>query len=366
MDLIFKEHVDLLRRLRRRDVAVRVEELKQFFDHLVDAIKTLTYTNQRTDIFDLLTIITDDLAAFNTLTLFDHLVLIHHPIFIYIGRTLEMLLTKSTHSQNIPMTKHEEKCFDSLSYLISLLCCYRNQPIESFYGSISKEIFSVTGKINIRDESIGESSRKSNPIAAKPNVKMIGLPPSAPISRPIQEKEFDITKIIRLRKFPTQLIPKSKQATTNITYSPIQTDLPSARYQDIFLTKSFLDKLSHTISELAQHDYPPFHMKYKVIGRLILVCSQVNLVDSLLDSIIKCLRSKFYRQAFTTIESEQWYLNPKQLFFIYRCSRILIEHEFQQQEQIPTSLCQTMIDTTQSIINIIIPREGNLRDAFYP
>ena len=360
MELILTEHADVLRRLRQQHLQVRVEELKQFFDHLVDAIKNFTYTNRKTDVIDLLTIIADDLAALNTLKLFDHLVLIHHPIFVYIGRTLEMLLTKSTYSQNIPMNMHEENCFYSLSYLISQLCCYRNEPIESIYGSISEEIPLVTGKINIRDETIGESSRKSNPIAGKPNIKMVALPPSAPKSRPIEEKESDITKIAQLRKFPAQLVPPSKQtAITTVTYPPLPTDLPPGKYQNIFLTKSFLEKLNHAISELSKYDYPPFHTKYKVIDRLVHVCLQLNLVEPLLDSIVKCLRSKFYRQAFTTIESEQWSLTPKQLFFISRCPRVLIEHEFQRQEQIPQSLCQTMIDTTQTILNIIIPHDNN-------
>ena len=364
MDSIRIEHVHLLRRLRQYTLVVRVEELKQFFDHLVDSIKNLTYSNKSIDVFDLLNIIAEDLAAFNTLRFFHHLVLIHHPIFIYIGRTLEMLLTKSTHSQSIPMAKHEENCFYSLSYLVSQLCCHQNESIKELYDSFSKKTHSVTGKINIRDETIDESSRKSKPLTDKPNVKIAALPPSAPKSRPIEQEELAITQITRLRKFPTQP-PVSVSKQKIITYPPVPTDLPSRKYQDVFFTKSFLAKLNRAIKELSKHDYSPFHTKYKVIDRLLSVCLKLHHVDPLLDSIIKCLCSKFYRQAFTTIDSEQWCLNPKQLFFIYRCPRVLIEHEFQRQDHITNSLCQTMIDVTQSIVQILVSPKGNPYNASF-
>jgi hypothetical protein len=244
------------------------------------------------------------------------------------------------------MNKHEENCFYSISYLITQLCWYRNGPIESFYGSISNEIFPITWKINIRDETIGPDSRKSNPIAKKPNLKVSSLAPTAPKSRPTEQRELDITKIIQLKKFPEQILPSKNPKI--IIFPPLPTDCPSKKYQDVFLTKSFLDKLTRAIEDLSQHDYSPYHIKYKVIDRLVRLCSKLNIIDILLDPIIKCLRSKFYRQAFTTINLEQFCLNPKQLFFIYQCPRFIIQHEC----QISNVLCQAMIEVTKPIIEI--------------
>jgi len=361
MDLLLFQHSILIHRLRRKCPTVKVEELKQFFDNLIVFIKNQTYTNKNTNSLDILTIICDDLASIHTLQLFDHPVLINHPIFIYIGRTLEMLLTKLNHSKSIPMKEHEENCFYSISYLITQLCLYRNETIELFYGSISNEIFPVTDKINIRDETIGENSRKSNAIAKKPNLKVSSLPPNAPKSRPIEQRQLDITKVIHRKKFPDQIILSPNETTTELSiHPPLPTDLPSKKYQDIFLTKSFLDKLVRAIDDLSQNEYSPYNIIYKVIDRLVRLCSKLNIVDILLDPIIKCLRSKLYRQIFTTIESEQYYLNPKQLFFIYQCSQFIIQHEFQRQEQIPNLLCQTMIELTKPIIEQILPNNGNL------
>jgi hypothetical protein len=359
MDSLLIQHSNLIRRLRRKNSGVKVQELKQFFDNLILFIRNLTYTHKKTDGLDILTIICDDLASINTLQLFDHPVLINHPIFIYIGRTLEMLLTKSNHSKSIPMKTHEENCFYSISYFITQLCYYRNETIELFYGSISNEVFPVTGKINIRDETINENSRKSNPIAGKPNLKISSLPPSAPKSRPIEQRQLDITEVIHRKKFSEQILSPSDETITEISI-PLPTDLPSKKYQDIFLTKSFLDKLIRAIEDLSQNDYSPYHIKYKVIDRLVRLCSKLNIIDQLLDPIIKCLRSKFYLQVCTTIQLEQLFFNPKQLFFIYQCPQFIIQHKFQRQEQIPNLLCQTMIEVTKPIADVILSTNGNL------
>ena len=363
MDSLLIQHSSLIRRLHRKNSTVTVTEIKQFLDNVVSYIKNLTYRNQKNDGFDILTIICDDLASVHTLQLFDHPALINHPIFIYMGHTLEMLLTKSNHLKSVPMKKNEEDCFYSISYLITQLCLYKNETIESFYGSISKEIFSVTDKINIRDETINETSRRSNPIAEKLNLKVARLAPSAPKSRPIEQGQHDITRIIRRKKFHIQMISSSIETIDVppiILPLPPSTNLSSKKYQEIFLTESFLNKLARAVDDLSQNEYSPYHVKYKVIDRLVRLCSKLNIVDRLIDSIVKCLHSKFYQQTFATIESEQLRLNPKQLFFIYRCSQFIIQYDFVQQEQILISLSRTMINVTNIIIEKILLMNGNL------
>ncbi|CAF2060015.1 unnamed protein product [Rotaria magnacalcarata] len=365
MDSLLIQHSSLVRRLRRENSNVTVAEIKLYFDNIVSYIKNLNFNNKKNDALDILTIISDDFAAINTLQLFDHPALINHPIFIYIGRTLEMLLVKMNHSKSIPTTKYEEDCCYSISYLIAQLCLYRNETIKLFYGSISDEIFPVTDKINIRDESINENSRKSNPITEKPNLKVTCLPPDAPIARPIEEKENDITKIPHRKTFSAQLVPVTSAVEFQSEVSLIpSTDFPSKTYQEIILTNSLLNKLIRTIEDLSQSEYSPYHIKYKIIDRLVRLCSKMKIVDRLLDPIVKCLRSKLYRQVFITIESEQLRLNPKQLFFIYQCTQFIIQHEFQRQEQIPHLLCQAMIDVTKPIVENILPIVGEF-DATY-
>ncbi|CAF1367909.1 unnamed protein product [Rotaria sordida] len=366
MDSLLLKHLSLIRRLRREHSTVTVAEIKLFFDNIVSYIKNLIYKNEKNDCLDLLTIICDDLASVHTLRLFGNSFLINHPIFIYIRRTLEMFLVKSNHLQSIPMTKCEENCFYTISYLISQLCLYRNETIESFYGSISNETFPITDKINIRDETINENSRKSNLIANKPNLKVTCLSPNVSKSRPIEEIEFDITKVPQKRKFPVQMISSPiKTIVEPATLSLLSSDLPLKKYQEIFLTKIFLTKLIRAIDDLSQNEYSPYHVKYKVIDRLVRLCSKLNIIDTLIDPIVKCLCSKFYQQIFTTIESEQFRLNPKQLFFIYQCSHFIIQHEFPQQEQIINLLCPTMIHVTKSIIENILPMDGDELDSTY-
>lgn len=360
MEPLLVQYSILIRRLRQRHSSVKVEELQQFFDDIIIFIKDLTYINKKSDGLDILTIVCDDLASMHSIQLFDHPAIINHPIFVFIGRTLEMLLTKSNHLKSISMKKYEEDCFYSISYLITQLCLYRNEKIESFYGSISNEIFPVTGKINIRDETIDENSRRSNPIAEKPNLKVSSLPSSAPKARPIEERELDITKTLHRRKNSHRLILSTDKTITELPILPsLRTDLPSKKYQEIFLTRSFLDKLARAIEDSSQNEYSSYHIKYKVIDRLVRLCSKLNIVDILLDPIVKCLRSKFYRQVFITIETNQYYLNPKQLFFTYQCTQFIIQNEFQRQEQIPSLLCQAMIEVTKPIIDIVSSRNGN-------
>lgn len=362
MESLLVQHSILIRRLRREHTTVIVPEILSFFDNIISYIKDISYTNAKTDLFNLLTLICDDLASIHVLQCFNHPAIINHPIFIHIGRILEMLLVKSNHLHSIPMKNYEEDCFYSISYFITQLCLYKNETIKSFYGSISDEVAPVTDKINIRDLTINESSRKSNPIADKPNKKVIGLPPSAPQARPLEENEMDITKVPHLKMFINPVISTSvpKTIRSKPEASFIQSRVfPPKTYQEVILTKSFLNKLVRSIDDLSQNEYSPYHVKYKVIDRLVRLCSKLNIANPLLASMLKCLRSKIYREVFTTIEPEQFRLNPKQLFFIYECTQFIIQHEFEQQERIPQLLCQTMIDVTSSIVDNILPNTGN-------
>ncbi|CAF4062710.1 unnamed protein product [Rotaria sordida] len=373
MDSLLIQHSSLIRRLRRKISPVTVLEIKLFFDNIVSYMKDITYTTETDHGLNILTIICDDLASINTLRLFDHPVLINHSIFIYIGRTLEMLLIKSNYIKSIPMKKCEEDCFYSISYLIAQLCLFRNETLTCFYGSISHEITPVTDKINIRDETIDENSRRSKPIADKPNFKVTCLPPSVPKSRPVEKTQFDMALISHRKKFPTQFIEltaeKEIEPTVERVIKPdisiLLQILPSKKYQDVFLNESFLNKLIRAINDVSQNEYSLYHIKYKVIDRFVRVCSKLNIVDRLFNPIITCLRSKFYREIFTTIESEQLRLSPKQLFFIYQCSQFIIQHDFQEKEQIPHLLCETMIDATESIIETILPISDNELDPKY-
>ncbi|CAF1283814.1 unnamed protein product [Rotaria sp. Silwood1] len=373
MDSLLIQHSSLIRRLRRKMSPVTVAEIKLFFDNVVSYIKDITYTNETDHGLNILTIICDDLASINTLRLFDHPVLINHSIFIYIGRTLETLLIKSNYVKSIPMRKCEEDCFYSISYLIAQLCLFRNEPITCFYGSISDEITSVTDKINIRDKTIDENSRRSKPIADKPNLKVTCLPSSVPKSRSIEKIQFDMALISHRKKLPIQFIePTIEREIEPTVERVIKSDisillqiLPSKKYQDVFLNELFLNKLIRAIDNVSQNEYSLYHIKYKIIDRLIRVCSKLNIVDRLFNPIVACLRSKFYREIFTTIESEQFRLSPKQLFFIYRCSQFIIQHDFQEKEQIPHLLCETMIDATKSIIKTILPISDNELDPKY-
>lgn len=362
MDSVFIEHLhsNLMRCLRREYGTEIVTEIKLFFDKVVSELKDLVYTNEKPNGLDILTTLCDDLVSIHILHFFNHPILINHPIFTYIGRTLEMLLIKCNHSKSIPMTKSEENCFYSISYLIAQLCLYYNAPIDSFYGSISNEIPPVTDKITQRDETINASSRRSNLIAEKPNLKVISLSPSAPKSRPIEETQYDVTTIAKLKKFPIRIDSSAIEKTSQpVTPLPKSTDLPSRTYREIFLTESFLNKLVRAINDLSENEYPPYHVKYKVIDRLVRVCSKLNITDVLFNPIVKCLRSKFYQQTIMAIETEQMTLTPQQLFFICECPQFIMQHEFQHQEQIPHLLCQTMINITKLIIDKILPTNGN-------
>ncbi|CAF0897822.1 unnamed protein product [Adineta steineri] len=347
----------------QKHLPLTLEDLKEYLDRLHQFLKTITYRSKKSDGLDQLTIACDELAYLHTSQLINHPTIINHPVFILIGQTLEMLLTKSNHSQSMPMKKHEEDAFYSISYLITQLCLYHNEYIAVFYGRFLDEIPPVTSKPNIRDETIHYSTGKIKDITEKPNLKTARLYPSAPEARPMEKNSMNLEMIPRPKKHPNQLTVVVKKPppppTTTATKSSLE-NLPIKTYQDIFLTSIFFDKLRCAIEDLSETDYPPYHVKYKVIDRLVRLCSKINSVDPICDSIVKCLCSNMYYQMFATIELGQIRLTPKQLFFIYRCPQLIIRHEFISQEVIPKLLCPVMIAKTKFIMDqVFLDNDSN-------
>ena len=363
MNTLVKQHSALVRRLRCEQSSVTVGEIKQFFDQLILYLREIPYRPNKTDGLDLLTIVCDDLASANTIQLFDHPILINHPVFAYINCAFNMLLTKCNHLQSISMKKNEEDALYAISYFVTQLCLHRNRAIVSFYGRISDKVFPVTENPNQRDITHDQSDRGAKDLTEKPNLKVACLQPSAPQSRPMDYSKLYFDTIPRRKKNIYQSISFTKEPVetnqSSVTTQSASHNLPIKAYQDIFLTSTFFDKLRRGIDDLSQNEYPQYHVKYKVIDRLVRLCSKMNTIDSLCDSIVKCLCSKVYQQTFATIELEQLRLTPKQLFFIYRCPQVFITIEHQQQKKLTRSLCPVMITRTAFIIDEVLSNNGN-------
>jgi hypothetical protein len=257
------------------------------------------------------------------------------------------------------MKKHEEDAFYSISYLIAQLCLHRNETVESFSGKFSDQVLPVTEKPNLRDNAINSSTREARESTDKPNLKIARLHPSAPSSRPTDRIKENMNMIIRRRKFPQPLLAAGEELKAVQSSSAMQTssiNLPIKTYQSIFLAKSFLAKLQRGIDDLSENEYHPYHVKYKVIYRLVRLCSKMNAADSLSDSIVKCSCSKIYQYIFGTIKSEQFQFAPRQLFFIYRCPQFIIQLEHSQREGLLASLCPVMIESTVFIIRPVLSK----------
>ncbi|CAF1319662.1 unnamed protein product [Adineta steineri] len=272
-----------------------------------------------------------------------------------------MLLTKSNHSQTIPMKKHDEDAFYSISYLITQLCLYKNQYIPVFYGRFSDVIFPVTEKPNRRDETIEKPKEKF--LTEKANFKTARLHPTAPKSRPNESHILNFEIIPSPKQYhQNQLITFAKES---ISKPCLKTRIPSkdlpmkTTYRKVFLTKSFFKKLQYGIENLSQNEYSSYDIKYKVIHRLVRLCSKMNLIESISESIRKCLCSNLYSQIFTTIESTQIRFAPKQLFFIYECSQFIIRHDFTEQDKFIIILCPIMISKTKLIIEQVLNSDNS-------
>ncbi|CAF1178736.1 unnamed protein product, partial [Didymodactylos carnosus] len=147
-----------------------------------------------------------------------------------------------------------------------------------------------------------------------------------------------------------------------------------------FLTKPFLEKLKGDIEDLTVNDHESHRNICKNTNRSVRICSKMdtNKVKSLLDPIIRCLRSERYLSIFETIVlhqpkrtagavRERHELDPKQSLFIRECPEFIIQHSLNRQDEIAQSLCKTIFGYTETIFNkhlstIIGGEETNERD----
>jgi hypothetical protein len=344
MELLLTRCSTIVRRIRQKQRILNIEQIKQMLDEIISYLNKINSHKNKNDGLHILTSISDELATLNTFRLFDYSILRNHHIFKYIFETSQMLLIKSLHSQTIKMNQQEEDCLNSTTYLMTQLCLYQNETVKLFYGKVSTEVFQVTEKPNPRDKQI---NKKPVELTEKPNLKSARLPPTAPSARPIEEREADINKISKLKKFPYQF-----DSIMNIEYSTYQynrIEFSPNKFEEIFLRKSLIDTIVRLIDDLSKNEYSSYHIKYKVAGRFVHLFSQLNIVDVLLNPIIKCLRSKYYRQIFETIQFNQIQLNPKQLFFIHQCPQFIIQHQFLQKDQIASILSKSLIESTKPI-----------------
>jgi hypothetical protein len=246
------------------------------------------------------------------------------------------------------MTKQEETCLDSISYLIVQLCLFQNESVEFFYGNVPKKIL----KANVRDPTLHFDSEETSEPLVKPNMKTARLPPSAPPARPIELRKWNITNIPHIKRFIYNFVATFDEMVSAYPMTQPQEDnLPQRKYRDLFLTQSFFNSLIHAIEDISQNEYSLGHIKYKIADRFVRLCSQLEIVDILLNPILKCLQSKNYRHVLESVQDDQLQPYPKQLFFLHECPQFIIQHNFLQQEQVVNSLCKKFIVMTKTVFD---------------
>lgn len=134
-------------------------------------------------------------------------------------------------------------------------------------------------------------------------------------------------------------------------------------YEDIFLTKQTLSMLTLLISDLAENEYTEYHIKYKVVDRLVRLCTKLidNDFDVLVQPVVQCLYSKFYLTLFDTVNLRQPTFSPKQSFFIRDCFDFIEQHGYKRRTEIAEKLCKPMLQNTISIFakHLSIIKEAN-------
>ncbi|CAF5001213.1 unnamed protein product [Rotaria sp. Silwood1] len=121
--------------------------------------------------------------------------------------------------------------------------------------------------------------------------------------------------------------------------------------------KRWTIRQSRRCHDLAINDYEPYHVKYKVIGRLLDLCTEVNNINHsvLLDPVVQCLCSNYYLNAYEMIDLRQPIVNPKQWFFIHQCPQFIRLHSYQRQDEISDSLCDLMLEYSNKIFEQHLP-----------
>lgn len=129
-----------------------------------------------------------------------------------------------------------------------------------------------------------------------------------------------------------------------------------------------MERLSVDIKHLSTTEYPPNVSQYKDVSRRIRVCTKqdTNEVEFLIDPILKCLDSEFYRTVFDRIDLNQTKaasravlanrgLAPKQLFFMRECPEFLFRHDYKRYNDIADSLGKKMLEYTTTIFEKHLP-----------
>lgn len=273
MDSLTQRYASLFWQLHKTHPTAKIAYIKQLLD---DTVSFLNNTQNTIDGLHILVNICNGLVSSYVLKLLDNADLMRHTFFIILGRTLEMLLTKTTF---ISLSKEEEICFSETSNLIVNLCLCENQSLTSFDNNHAVRL--------AHEEIIQEIS-----------------------------------------------------------------------YQKVFLAKSFFDKLIRIITDdLAINDYEPYHIKYKVIGSLLGLCTELNSInhDILIEPVVQCLQSEQYIKGYETLDLRESTLNPKQSFFINKCSQFIRIHGYQRQDEISHALCEVMLRYSNSIFEQQLP-----------
>ncbi|CAF3091672.1 unnamed protein product [Rotaria sp. Silwood2] len=160
-------------------------------------------------------------------------------------------------------------------------------------------------------------------------------------------------------QFLESIIIKSEQITTTIAARNIR-EKDNAKH--VFVRGPFLEKLIRDIDHLSKHGYQPNEQRYKDAAQQIRVCTteETNEVESLLDPIIACLSSKFYRNVYEKIIINQFKISKsnlaaKHLFFMRDCPEFLIRHDYKRQDEVATLLCTDMLKHAEFIFEQNLP-----------
>ncbi|CAF4634849.1 unnamed protein product [Rotaria sp. Silwood1] len=199
------------------------------------------------------------------------------------------------------MLPEEEQCFYAISYLIAHLRLYRNETLVNLYAQTTtkhqRELelpmdYHVAAKVSLINHSSYVQLRKTKIIA-------------------------DRLLIDNLVDKESSTVPVTKSNVGQISAYPVK-KYENLSYEDIFLTKQILFKLACSISDLAENEYEPYHVKYKVMDRFVRLCTKLTEtnIDLLLCPIVQCLHSKFYLTVFNIVNLRQPIFDPRQSFFI--------------------------------------------------
>ncbi|CAF3762173.1 unnamed protein product [Rotaria sordida] len=155
---------------------------------------------------------------------------------------------------------------------------------------------------------------------------------------------FTLTGDFNNAPYPILLLNKNPWWTTSTIYSDFVHSPPEIYF-------------CYPPSIIAINDYEPYHVKYKVIDRLLYLCTELNNINHsiLLDPIVQCLCSHCYLNVYETIDLRQPIVDPKRWFFIRECPQFIRLHSYQRQDEISNSLCELMLAYSKKIFEQHLP-----------